>query len=151
MYMELTTHRERQIVTDTVDHIMDAIDTAVKVLYDLLAEYFTDLQQKAIPDYKAASIGRVLRLATNAIFDSLVDYYATIGDSTWRGAEGTIGGAKHALRTVEAEDLFDKLMQRERAASPEKRKALEAARQALGDLPDKEAILGLRALLNSDT
>lgn len=151
MYVEETSHGDRQLVIGAVNHIMGEIDTAHMVLLDLIEEYFGELKQKAIPDYEAERIGRVLRLTTNAIYAALANYYATIGDSTWHGAEGISGVAKHALRTFETEGLFGKLMQRERAASPEKRKALEAARQALGNLPDGEAIPGLRALLNSDT
>lgn len=149
MYVEETTHEERVIISNAVSGTMWAIDTALRVLLDLQEEYFGELPQKEISSYRAEHLGRVIWLTTNTIRDALSEYYVAVGEADGCGADYTMRSAKRAQTVFETEALLAQLEERERKASPEKRKGIEAARRALCDLPDDQAIPALRALLNN--
>lgn len=145
MYVPLTTQKDRITISHAVDDCFVSVNRARLLLQEILEDMFSDAKQKSIDSYDAEMLGNKLSIINDVLFDAQIMYELTVGNNTIPGTDIHLECSKRALDIAKCEqlgrDLYDAAKGREDEAA-----LMEARSEAL-NLPDREAIPRLEALL----
>ena len=141
MYIEKTTAEDRLVIETALDGIFPQIDSAHFIIMDILETYFMRLDRKSLDSYDIEKVGKYLNAAADMIFDAMLQYYLTIGNSEWRGVEPHLQSADRARRAIAANKAIEKCHDAQKIVGRESEKAkeMQAQLRVAYSLPDEQA------------
>ena len=151
MYIEPTTYNDRRTVHNIMAPLMTEIETAREIINGVWVDYFSMKDAKPFQSGNYEEIERLLRVAETTIFDAILQYALTVGDTELCGVSPHKDSIERMQSADRVNDLQKQLFDREREIGGERCEKLRARRNALSDLPDTEAIPALEALLKEAT
>ena len=150
MIFELgNTQADRMNADSALYNYLGEIDDAEQILRCLLEEHFAT--RKKIDSWTAEEIERSIKIATDKLFNVLLDLHLQTGNIRWRGVPYQVERAKRIVEIQRVTELTDQANDTWNSMTAGSvRDAFGAERDRIAQLPDAEAIPALEALLKSN-
>lgn len=150
MVIEKTTRAERLIVEAAMYDVMASVGIAYDVLQELWEDHFAVIRTHPVSEAEVNSMGNILLLCCDKLFDALLQYALTTGNG-FSGVEPHMSSAKREAAVMAIEAAMSEIEAREKHMSEAVREVSQAERRRISELPDEEALPLLRAMLEGET
>lgn len=146
MVIDKTNHNERVAADIATWDIVSQIDAANLLLTDTWEDFFSASDQRAISEHDAIRIGNRINIATNTIFDALLQFSLATGNNSFRGVSPHLESMKRIRLVYETEEAFENARIYLNTLPEKERNSMFATLEEIGNLPDTEALKKLREI-----
>lgn len=146
MVIDQTNHNERVAADIATWSTISQIDEANSLISDVWEEFFSDAEQNPISQFDAIRIGNRIHIAATAIFDALLQFSLTTGNSSFRGVSPHLESMKRTRLVYEAEEAFENARIYANTLPDKERDKMFEILEETGNLPDTEALKKLREI-----